>query len=165
MGGGSEPSAQVVNPGGEINSPYSDYIKALSSTMLNYAQQFTPYGSGHSMAPNMLMGQTYVPGPNQTIFGNPYNTAQQSAGFYGPAAQVNPQQMYASFLHPGQGATPPNQGGQQAMTQPNLGDIVGKLMPQQQQGQQVAATPQTGGNNGTSGNAQSGSTAKSKPIV
>lgn len=103
MGGSSGGGAEVVNQGGLIDSPLNNFLIPQAQNMLQYAGTYSTLGSGFNLAPNQLMGQVYVPGPNQTIFGNPYNTQQQSSAYWGQAANPNYQQMYNSFLHPGQG--------------------------------------------------------------
>lgn len=103
MGGSSGGGAEVVNQGGLIDSPLNQFLIPQAGNMLNYAGQYSDKGPGHNLSPNMLMGQVYVPGPNQTVQGNPWNTQQQSAAYFGPAAVPNAQALYNTFLHPGGG--------------------------------------------------------------
>lgn len=177
MGGSSGGGAEVVNQGGLIDSPLNNFLIPQAANMLNYAGQYSQLGSGFNLAPEMLMGQVYVPGPNQTIFGNPYNTQQQSSAYYGQAAVPNSQALYNNFLHPqggghnygpaaglgngaggvgnsryfplgyqpGGNAPANNSSGLGGITAPMVGQALGKLqqsLPQQQQGQQLAAAPQ-----------------------
>jgi hypothetical protein len=144
MGGSSGGGSQVVNQGGLIDSPLNNYLIPQAQNMLGYAGQYSTLGSGFNLAPNQLMGQTYVPGPNQTIFGNPYNTSAQSANYWGAPAQPNAQglqQMYQQFLHP-QGQGGQQQGGaQQDPTQQLVGKLQ-SLQQSQQGGQQQQNQPQ-----------------------
>ena len=85
FGGGGDDSGiddvEVTQPPRQI-APLENSLVAHSQLMLDGTGQFTPYGGGFRLTPQALFGQTYVPGPNPTIFGNPYsyNQAQQYFG-------------------------------------------------------------------------------------
>lgn len=139
MGGSSGGGAEVVNQGGLIDSPLNNFLIPQAANMLTYAGQYSNLGAGHNLSPNMLMGQVYVPGPNQTIFGNPYNTQQQSSAYFGQAAVPNAQQLYNTFLHPGGGGYNYGLG---ALLGNGAGGIGNSRVPtNQQQGQQTANAP------------------------
>lgn len=155
MGGSSGGGSQVVNQGGLIDSPLNEFLIPQAGNMLTNAGRWSTLGSAPNLMPSQLLGQTYVPGPNQTIFGNPYNTAAQSANYWGAPAQPNYQQMYQQFLNPGQqgvggGASggSGSGGAQQNPTQQLIGKLQSLQQPQQggqqqqnqPQQQQVAAT-------------------------
>lgn len=162
MGGSSGgSSSQVVDQGGLIDSPLNNFLIPQAQNMLTTAGRWSTLGSPFNFLPNIPLGQTYVPGPNQTIFGNPYNTQQMASNYFGQSAVPNQQQMYRNFLNPqgmgGGSSGGSGQGGgaggqQQGITDPILGQVVGKLQGMQQQqnpqtqGQQqpapVAPTPQ-----------------------
>lgn len=143
MGGSSGgSSSQVVDQGGLIDSPLNNFLIPQAQNMLTTAGRWSTLGSPFNFLPNIPLGQTYVPGPNQTIFGNPYNTQQMASNYFGQSAVPNQQQMYRNFLNPqGQGGGSGGgvgQGGggggqQQGITDPILGQVVGKLQGMQQQ--------------------------------
>ena len=150
MGGSSGgSSSQVVDQGGLIDSPLNQFFIPQAGNMLTTAGRWSTLGSPFNFLPNIPLGQTYVPGPNQTIYGNPYNTQQMASNYFGQSAVPNQQQMYRNFLNPqGQGGGSGGgvgQGGggggqQQGITDPILGQVVGKL-----QGMQQQQNPQTQG--------------------
>jgi len=147
-GGGS----QVVDQGGLIDSPLNNFLIPQSQNMLATAGRWSTLGSPFNFLPNIPLGQTYVAGPNQTIFGNPYNTQQQASNYFGQSAIPNSQQMYQNFLNPqaqggGQSGGQGQGGGGGAAPQmdPILGQVVGKLQQVQQQGQQQGGQQQPGG--------------------
>ncbi len=153
MGGDSGgSSAQVVDQGGLIDSPLNNYLIPQAQNMLTTAGRWSTLGSPFNFLPNIPLGQVYVPGPNQTIYGNPYNTQQMASNYFGQSAVPNQQQMYRNFLNPqGQGGGSvggAGQGGggsgqQQGITNPLIGQVAGKLQSMQQpQGQTSTAAPQ-----------------------
>lgn len=75
---------QTPNPGspGTQPVPLQNSLQDQAQQQLNAAQPYAQYGAGYHLLPSQNFGEVNVPGPNQTIFGNPQ----------GPPAGGNPGQ-------------------------------------------------------------------------
>lgn len=86
-GGGGSSDTQVFQPPIRQDTPLQQGLTGLATSQLNTMIPYMPYGAGYQLMPMTPFGQTYMPGPNQTIFGNPYNQ-QNSVPFFGQPAQA-----------------------------------------------------------------------------
>lgn len=80
--GGGQSTPTQFNP--EPSNPYPQLQGGLvnaSQDALAYFRPYGVYGAGYQMANLSPMGQIYTPGPNQSLFGNPYTTAGHTPGF------------------------------------------------------------------------------------
>lgn len=88
MGGGVGDSGgtTVIEPPIRQDIPLQQGLIGMATNQLNSMVPYIGYGAGYRLTPQTPFGQVYMPGPNQTIFGNPYNQ-QNSVPFFGqPAA-------------------------------------------------------------------------------
>ena len=86
-GGGGDSDPQVYQPPIRQDTPLQQGLTGLATSQLNSMIPYMGYGGGYQLMPMTPFGQTYMPGPNQTIFGNPYNQ-QNSVPFFGQPAQA-----------------------------------------------------------------------------
>ena len=84
-GGDSSPQQpQVINPervAGPLESGARSHLFPQMENMLEAALPYSQFGAGYQLLPRSPLGQTYVPGPNPTIFGNPYMYAHAEPWF------------------------------------------------------------------------------------
>jgi hypothetical protein len=168
-GGGGSTQTTQYNPT-PITPPLQNELIALATDNLRYQQPYNVFGAGYQMANSSPFGQVYAPGPNQTLFGNPYTTTGHEP-YFGQSAQapsnIGFQQGMGGGSGGGQGGGGGSGGGSQGQNwaqnysagskltglvngggyrPPPVNQLPGGIAQnnQQQQGQ-------TGGNNGTSG--------------
>lgn len=72
----------ITPPRPDLSGANEGALGSAAAGMLAAAAPFASYGAGYQLLPQQMMGQVYVPGPNPTLMGNPY---QSSEGFYGPS--------------------------------------------------------------------------------
>ncbi len=87
-GGSSAPSTQVVNPErvpGPLESGAPSHLFPQFENMLEAGLPFSQFGAGYQLMPRSPFGQVYAPGPNPTIFGNPY-MARNHNPYFGESA-------------------------------------------------------------------------------
>ena len=84
-GSSSPPTQQIIDPGRPQNIPLEPQLVSQGENILEAQAPFAQFGAGYQLAPRSPFGQTYVPGLNQTIFGDPYNP-QNYANYYGQSA-------------------------------------------------------------------------------
>lgn len=104
-GGGGGPTGlttQIVTaprPTDQLAGAHEPLLAQAAGGMLGAALPFAPYGAGYQLVPQALMGQVHVPGPNQTMIGNPFNQPALE-NFFGTSApapqQPIPQSMFGS---------------------------------------------------------------------
>lgn len=85
MGGGSDGGTEIINPPIRTDAPLQPELTNAGRAQLAANDQFNIWGAGFRLTPQNPFGQVYMPGPNQTIFGNPYNQAN-AAPFFGQSA-------------------------------------------------------------------------------
>lgn len=86
-GGGGGGEITQYNP--QVNDPYPQLTGNLVNASIDSLTAFRPYGyygAGYQMANLSPMGQIYTPGPNQSLFGNPYTT-QGHQPYFGQSPQ------------------------------------------------------------------------------
>lgn len=86
FGGGGSTETTQYNPT-PVTPPLQNELIALATDNLRYQQPYNVYGAGHQMANLSPFGQVYAPGPNQTLFGNPYTTSGHEP-YFGQSAQA-----------------------------------------------------------------------------
>ena len=111
---GSNQGAQIIQAPRQIG-PLEQSLVAHSQLMLDGTGQFAPYGGGFRLTPQNLFGQVYVPGPNPTIFGNPFDYSQAQNYFGQSALQNGGSNAFPNSQQ--QGQSPPQQQQQQAPQQ------------------------------------------------
>ena len=128
FGGGSsqQPSTSIVQPPNPPGGPLQDALVSHGAAMLESNIPYAHFGSGAALLPRSPLGQVYVPGPNPTIFGNPYNQSAH-AGYFGsasgsnapqPGQQQPQQQAMGGGQQGGQGGGQAMGGGQQQQQSP-----------------------------------------------
>lgn len=100
-GGGNSTTTETITPPNPKDVPLQEPLMGLGTRQINQMSPFSPYGSGANLLPQAPLGQVYLPGPNPTTIGDPYNAAHAQQ-FFGPQSGSAP---------PGYGAQP--QGSQQ----------------------------------------------------
>src|SRR5687768_9112081 len=90
FGGGGGGTSVTQTEGGPIqNVPLQNELTGQGLRQLQQSSPFSYYGSGHQLMPQSPLGQVFAPGPNPTIFGNPYNAAHHNQ-IFGQAGMVPP---------------------------------------------------------------------------
>lgn len=127
MGSGGGDGGVTQIPGGPINNvPLQDNLTSAALNMLTQSLPYSPMGAGYQGLPRVPQGQVYMPGPNPSIFGDPFN-ASYAQSFFGPNSGSAPPGMA-----PGGGGGMGQPTGPQAPAQPQ-----GNGAPPQQQPQQI----------------------------
>lgn len=86
-GGSTNPTIiQTPNP---TNVPLQDALTGQSTRQLGEAGPFSYFGSGNQLLPTANLGQTYLAGPNPTMFGNPTDP-NAATGSFGQVGSYNP---------------------------------------------------------------------------
>ncbi len=109
-GGDNNQGSTTYQPPINNNVPLQQHLTGLADNQLHAAIPYMSYGAGYQLAPQGAFGQVAMPGPNQTIYGNPFNQ-QNSVGSFGQPAQyptnVGFQSTPQGYAPPGYGYTPP----------------------------------------------------------
>ena len=159
MGGGSDGGGtQIIQPPINQATPLQGPLINASMVALSSNDNMNPYGAGYRLTPNVPFGQVAFPGPNQTIYGNPFGA--NSTPFFGQPSmtqsQINSQMMGGgaaggqnqgggggSAPSQGQNQQQPSQNGQQPPQNPQQSPMNGYQFPilptQQAQYQHVMA--------------------------
>lgn len=92
MGGGSDGGGtQIIQPPVNNATPLQGPLINAATVALSSNDNMNPWGAGYRLTPNVPFGQVMFPGPNQTIYGNPFGS--DSTPFFGQPsvsqAQVN----------------------------------------------------------------------------
>lgn len=139
-GGGGQQVQQI--PGGPINNiPLQDNLANAGLNMLTQAAPYAHIGAGYQGLPRVPLGQVYMPGPNPTTFGDPFN-AQYAQNFFGPNSGNAPPGYAAGGAGMGSGAGGAS-GGAGAPPQGGLGSQIASYANQALggQGQGVPTAP------------------------
>ena len=123
--GGGQSTPTQFNP--EPSNPYPQLQGGLvnaSQDALAYFRPYGVYGAGYQMANQSPMGQIYTPGPNQSLFGNPYTTAGHTPGF-GQSPQYPSEIGFGSGAGGGYGGS----GGSGGMQNSNAGAKLSGYVP------------------------------------
>lgn len=144
MGGGGGGETRTVQPEGtSVHTPVDDLLANSSIAALGNFLPFTGYGAGYHYMPSMLLGQTYMAGPNQTIYGNPFNNAQTQVPYTGqPGMQQTSYQQALPSANTLQGQ---QQSANNVLAQLLLGHFAGQMPQQQPAAQQQPSQNQSGG--------------------
>lgn len=143
-GGGGE--GETIQPPIRQDTPLQQDLINFATAQMAYARPFAGWGAGYHFMPHQLFGQTYMPGPNQTIFGNPYDQGA-SVPYYGaPAAP--PQNL---GFQPAAGGVP------QWYNMPMPFPLSAAVQQAMGGGQQQGGQQQGGNQNNSGGSSNSGS--------
>lgn len=88
-GGESSPQTQVITPDrppGPLETGAPSHLFPQMENMLEANLPYSQFGGGFNLAPRNPFGQVYVPGPNPTIYGNPYNYNANATPYFGQSA-------------------------------------------------------------------------------
>ena len=76
----------ITPPRPDMSGSMEPQLQAASQAQMAAFAPFSQYGAGYQLMPQQMLGQVYVPGPNPTIMGDPYNP-QGYDNFFGASAR------------------------------------------------------------------------------